>query len=217
MNDNKMSNNLDFLLPKTKKVLELLQNSNNDFLTKFVLVGGSALALHIRHRQSEDLDFFTYCDYFNKKEIFEIMKIFNQSEILNETNDLIDLLLDGVKVTFFNAKWSFLKYKDAKKGKISIAHIEHIAAMKVNTLFLRAKFRDYYDLYAISKIIPLNEIFEFSKQIVEGLNFKLFSVSIIYTDDLDDDNIDYLQPKYSITKNEISNYFIDELKKMNIE
>ena len=33
---------------------------NCPFLNKYVLVGGSALSLHMCHRKSEDLDFFTY-------------------------------------------------------------------------------------------------------------------------------------------------------------
>ncbi len=73
------------------------------------------------------------------------IKSFEQKEIINQTNEQIDVLLDGVKVTFFNAKWSFLK--PIMKQKLNIASIEQIAAMKVNVLFLRAKYRDYYDMY----------------------------------------------------------------------
>ncbi len=50
--------NLDSLLTNTRTaLLELIQTA--PFLQNFVLVGGSALALHLNHRQSEDLDFFT--------------------------------------------------------------------------------------------------------------------------------------------------------------
>jgi len=96
--------NLNCLLPKTKDLLLRLIDSC-DFLDKYVLVGGSALTLHLCHRKSEDLDFFTYEDSFDKKEIFEYIKQFKNKEILNQTDEQIDLLLDGVKVTFFNAKW----------------------------------------------------------------------------------------------------------------
>ena len=62
------------------------------FLDKYVLVGGSALTLHFCHRKSEDLDFFTYSDSFDKKEIYEYIKQFKSKEILNQTNEQIDLL-----------------------------------------------------------------------------------------------------------------------------
>lgn len=42
--------NLDYLLPKTKNILNILNNSNIKFLDNFVLVGGSALALHLPPR-----------------------------------------------------------------------------------------------------------------------------------------------------------------------
>ena len=58
--------NLNCLLPKTKTLLLQLIESCT-FLDKYVLVGGSALALHLCHRKSEDLDFFTYENSFNKK------------------------------------------------------------------------------------------------------------------------------------------------------
>lgn len=209
--------NLDYLLPKTKRILEILSNSNIKFLDKFVLVGGSALALHLRHRQSEDLDFFTYYNYFDKERIFGVMNYFDQKEILNETNDQIDMLLDGVKVTFFNSKWSFLKPESIANQKINIATIENIAGMKVNTLFLRAKFRDYYDLYAISKNMDIKQIYENAKKVVTGINFKLFSVAIIYTDDIEDDNIEHLNPIYNISKKEISDYFVELLKRLKNE
>ena len=47
-----------------------------DFLDKYVLVGGSALAMYICHRKSEDLDFFTYENSFDKKEIYDFLKHF---------------------------------------------------------------------------------------------------------------------------------------------
>jgi len=56
--------NLKCLLPDTQTLLaELIENC--DFLEKYVLVGGSALSLHLCHRKSEDLDFFTWTDSFD--------------------------------------------------------------------------------------------------------------------------------------------------------
>ena len=69
--------NLNYLLPDTKKLLlEFVKSS--DFLHKYVLVDGSALALYLHHRKSEDLDFFTYADNFNKNEIFKYIKKFKK-------------------------------------------------------------------------------------------------------------------------------------------
>ena len=207
MNDLK---NLNCLLPKTKELLLKMVQSCS-FLQKYVLVGGSALTLHICHRKSEDLDFFTYDDSFDKKEILEFIQSFETKEIINQTDEQIDLLLNGVKVTFFNARWSFLKPQ--KMEKFNLATISMIASMKVNVLFLRAKYRDYYDIYFLVKqCMGLKEIFKVSEHVVEGVTFKLFAVALIYIDDIEDDDISYLQPIEKISKEEIRDFFQKRLK-----
>jgi predicted nucleotidyltransferase component of viral defense system len=197
--------NLDCLLPDTKKVLlQIIENCI--FLDNYVLVGGSALTLHLCHRKSEDLDFFTYSNTFSKEEIFEYIKKFKDKEILNQTDEQIDLLLDGVKVTFFNAKWEFLK--PTKIKRFNLSSLESIVAMKVNVLFLRAKYRDYYDLLFIYRHFKsLKKIYKLSEQILDGVTFKLFTIALLYIDDIEDDNIDYLQPSEIITKEKIREVF----------
>ena len=201
--------NLNCLLPNAQKVL-LALIEKSVFLEKYVLVGGSALAMHICHRKSEDLDFFTYEDAFDKQEIYALIKQFGHKEILNETSEQIDVLLDGVKVTFFNASWGFLKPEE--KRRFNIASLEQIAAMKANVLFLRAKYRDYYDLYFLVKTsMSLRKLFECSLDTIEGITFKLFSAALLYVDDIDDDSIEYLEPIEVLTKEEIRDFFQQKL------
>ncbi|MCK5155776.1 MAG: nucleotidyl transferase AbiEii/AbiGii toxin family protein [Spirochaetales bacterium] len=197
------------LRPETAGVLQVFIE-HAPFLSKYVLVGGSALALHVCHRKSEDLDFFTFSDSYDKKEIIDFLYNFSKSEIINETKEQIDLLCDGVKVTFFNAKWTFLK--PVKIDKLNIASIESIAAMKINVLFLRAKYRDYYDLYFIAKEkLSLNEIFEQAKKVIDGITYKLFCIALIYVDDIEDDLITHLDPIKTISKEEIRTFFEKKL------
>ena len=207
MNDLK---NLKCLLPETRHLL-LKMIDACDFLDKYVLVGGSALALHLCHRKSEDLDFFTYGNgSFDKKEIFECIRRFENKEVLNQTDKQIDLLLDGVKVTFFDASWSFLKPK--KPERFNLAAIESIAAMKVNVLFLRAKYRDYYDIYFLVKNgMSLKKMFQYSTEILDGITYKLFVTALLYIDDIEDDNIKYLDPKEKLSKEEIRAFLQNRL------
>ena len=203
--------NLKCLLPNTETLL-LKMIDDCSFLEKYVLVDGSALSMHLCHRKSEDLDFFTYEDSFDKQEIFEYIQTFENKEILNQTDEQVDVLLDGVKVTFFNAQWSFLK--PIKVERFNLATLEAIAAMKVNVLFLRAKYRDYYDIYfLVKKSLSLRKVFECSLNILEGVNFKLFSVALVYTDDIEDDNIEYLEPIEILSKEKIRDFFQFELDK----
>ncbi len=202
MND---SLNLDCLLVKTKAVLlELIKTA--PFLQDYVLVGGSALALHLCHRQSEDLDFFTYADNFHKQDILRYLQHFKQTEVLNDNADQLDLLVDGVKVTFFNAKWAFLRPNTIKP--FNVASLPAIAAMKTNTLFVRAKYRDYYDLYCLVKQgMSIKDIFSAAQGVVDGISYKLLCIALLYIDDIEDDNIAYLQPKEIVSKQQIRTFF----------
>jgi predicted nucleotidyltransferase component of viral defense system len=203
--------NLKCLLPDTEALL-LKMIDSCDFLEKYVLVGGSALSMHLCHRKSEDLDFFTYDDSFDKQKIFTYIHTFERKEILYQTEEQIDVLLDGVKVTFFNAQWAFLK--PVNITRFNLASLESIAAMKVNVLFLRAKYRDYYDIYfLVKKSMSLRKMFECSLNILDGINFKLFSVALLYTDDIEDDSISYLEPIEILSKEAIGEYFYLQLKK----
>ena len=46
------------LLPSTYELLKMFRKRKPEFLENFYLSGGTALALQIGHRESEDLDFF---------------------------------------------------------------------------------------------------------------------------------------------------------------
>ena len=203
--------NLKCLLPDTESLL-LKMIESCDFLDKYVLVGGSALSMHLCHRKSEDLDFFTYEDSFDKQEIFAYIKTFKNKEILNQTEEQVDVLLNGVKVTFFNARWKFLQ--PVKIQKFNLSSLEAIAAMKINVLFLRAKYRDYYDLYFLVKSgMSLKKMFTHGLDVLDGINFKLFSVALLYTDDIEDDNISYLEPMEVLSKEKIRAYFETRLNR----
>ncbi|MGA1846354.1 nucleotidyl transferase AbiEii/AbiGii toxin family protein [Deferribacter abyssi] len=201
--------NLNFLLPKTKKVL--LKLIKEEYMSNFVLVGGSALALHIQHRKSEDLDFFTFQkDRFEIKKIRKIVERF-EGKVINISGEQVDVLIDGVKVTFFDAKWFFLRPK--KIQNFNLATLSQLAIMKTNVLFL-AKYRDYYDLYFLVKKFGVRSIFEMSKDVIEGINFKLFAAALLYIDDIDDENIDHLEPIKKLSLKEIQKFFEEELKKV---
>ncbi len=197
--------NFDCLRDDTLSLLFELRDSAS-FLNRFTLVGGTALALYLCHRKSEDLDFFTYEDAFNRNEIVDYCRRFPQFEILNESGDQLDLLIRGVKTTFFNAKWDFLRPE--KQDQLNIAGLDDIAAMKINVLFVRAKYRDYYDLYFLAdKVFDLRGLFECARSVVPGLTFKLFCIALTYIDDIEDDSIAHLDPVRELTKQDIRAFF----------
>ena len=199
---------LECLLSNTREIL--LELIKNDYMQNFVLAGGSALALKLCHRLSADLDFFTYKDNFKKEKIFQIIKKFTNKEIVNISDEQIDIMIEGVKITFFNAKWGFLKPE--KITNFNVATLKQIAIMKTNTLFLRAKYRDYYDLYFLAQHFSLKQIFELSRNILDGINLKLFITALTFIDDIEDEKLDYLKPTKKLSLKGIRNFFEQKIK-----
>ena len=88
--------------------------------------------------------------------------------------------------------------------------------LEVNTLFLRAKYRDYYDLYCIvNQKYTIYDLFTISSSLLPGLSRRLFQVALTYTDDIIDDNIKHLSPAHSVSKKEIESYFLKKIKEWN--
>ena len=204
------------LLPETASVLRKLAVS--EILSDYTFVGGSALALYLNHRYSEDIDLFTWKETIDFDKInHEIKKIKSQSvNILNITKTQINLVIDGINVTFFANNWNELKNRKQLFDNLYIANIETLAVMKVNTLFLRAKFRDYYDLYVLNKtFFSLQQLYDMTCRKMQNLTMALFQKALTFTADIDDENINHLQPKYPVAIDGIEEHFLKEIKKYN--
>lgn len=191
------------------------------FIGQYTLVGGTALALQIGHRQSEDLDFV-----FDGEKIpttalkREIARNFPKYRLIREEKDYqLDYIIDGVKVTFFSTGAILLPFAvrgfAEKHNKMNIAPVDIIAVLKMATIAQRNTIRDYYDLYFIAKYhIPLWQIIEKSKEMLPNVSPITYTETIIYTADILEFSIEnHLNPKEIVTKEQISEFFISELKK----
>ncbi|MFN0213205.1 MAG: nucleotidyl transferase AbiEii/AbiGii toxin family protein [Saprospiraceae bacterium] len=206
--------NCDFLLPITKEVL--LDLANCPFLEQFALVGGSGLALYLQHRLSEDLDFFSWEKEVNTLEILEALNhVFGSDyQILQQTEKQLDLSIKGVKTTFFaKGKPLSAEARYLLQGKAYVAHLDVITQMKLGTIFQRAKYRDYYDLYVLSReTYSIQELYELAVIYIQAITPRLFQMAVTYTTDVQDESTDYLQLKYNIGKKEIGLWFEEAVK-----
>jgi predicted nucleotidyltransferase component of viral defense system len=211
----------NFLPENTKKIFDLI--AKEKFFQDYVLVGGTALSLQIQHRLSEDLDFIYDAETIpiTKIKRFINSKFKNNYRILKEDGDYqIDFLISNVKLTFFstgavlvpfNVKDYSFKYKN-----LNIANLNIIAVLKMGTISNRNTIRDYYDLYYIAKhILPLKEIYELTKSKLPNLSQIVYTESIIYVDDINQNSVDnMLNPKEIVTKNDIAKFFEKEIIKI---
>ncbi|MCF8296250.1 MAG: nucleotidyl transferase AbiEii/AbiGii toxin family protein [Saprospiraceae bacterium] len=206
--------NLDSLPLKTKQVF--LELSTTDFVKDYTFVGGSALSIYLNHRKSEDIDLFTWNSKIERNTIIEALKkVFSDNfNIESISEKQMDVRVLDVKLTFFANGWEKLKEGKPLVNNIQIAPMEILTAMKLNTLFLRAKFRDYYDLFVINKEeYSISDMYEIIKNFMPQINKKLFQMALIFTDDIEEDNIEYLEPKYKVKITDIQKHFEKKVSK----
>ena len=208
-------------LPSGTSLL-LNQLAKEKFMNRFTLVGGTALAMQMNHRQSEDLDFVFDGEKIDAISIKRfISRLFPQFRITREEAGFqIDFLVQEVKLTFFSTGAVLIPFSvkehSFKFGNLNITNVVTLAALKMATLSQRCTMRDYYDIYYIAKhIIPLPEIYNTTRLLFPSLSPITYSETIIYTQDIPENSIsDHLSPKEIITKDQIAEYFVEEIRKM---
>jgi predicted nucleotidyltransferase component of viral defense system len=198
------------------------QLKSQAFISRFTLVGGTALAIQIRHRLSEDLDFISDEEEINPNLIKRnISKIFPDYRIIRQDHNLqLDILINNIKVTFFSAGAVAIPFKvlnhSFTAGNINIARAKIIAVLKFSAIAQRNTFRDYYDLYCLSRYhYSLLELINFTKEMVPNLSPVTYTETLVYTYDIEEDDISaHLSPSQNVTKEQIASFFSKELVKI---
>ena len=214
---------MDGILQKTKEVLDKI--STFESIKDYVMVGGTALSLQIKHRLSEDIDFFQWkksknqrlsvnCSHIEK----ELATIGEFEKIIIEFNQ-VDYTVDGIKITFFCDN-QLKQPEDLKtiiyKNNVRLADINSIGAMKLEVALHRSLFRDYYDFFSIIKAGgDFNTIVDcalkYSKYRLRTREIvSMLSNSSRFYNDV---NIEHLYPQYKIKAQEIEDFLIPYIKR----
>jgi len=164
----------------TKEQSELLPVVKS-FSKNFGMVGGTAIALHIGHRHSIDFDLFTDKSFDNNVIKRKISKQARVDKLLYTTTDQFNLIVNNVKVTFF--KYDFkIDYGQKLDDIIKIPDLLTLSAMKAYALGMRAKWKDYVDLYFIIKEhYSIDKITKKAKQIFgKEFNERMFRTQLYF-------------------------------------
>lgn len=168
----------------TKEQVDLLPLLSS-FSPQFGLVGGTAIALQIGHRQSIDFDLFNN----GQLDILTIRKkitgIFPIDQVRVENSDEYTVKVHGVQMTFYNFPFH-LDYVVQVVSECKMPSLLTLAAMKAYALGKRAKWKDYVDLHFIFQLHSFEEVVE-KTQSVFGNEFseKLFREQLSYFSDID--------------------------------
>lgn len=140
--------------PNTLSLIKDLQSK--EYLTDFLLVGGTALALQIGHRTSVDIDLFN-----NKRFDIEALSVHLQNDypivIRNRMAHAILVDINSIK-TDFVFQPSHIIGDIVTLEQIKMASILEIGAMKIGAITSRGKKRDFVDLFCLLRHFTLSNI-----------------------------------------------------------
>lgn len=200
------------LAPATKKLLQKLTDQN--WRGDFYLAGDTALAMQYGHRQSIDLDWFT-SSHINLPQLLKNVSAVGSYEVLNQTKDTLEGVLENVKVSFMTYPYPLIKKPILWQG-VALAAPLDIAIMKLGAVAGRNTKKDFIDLYIFleKEQTTLAYLLAAADKKFTGANFDRYHLykSLAYFDDADQEPM----PKMLIALDwkKIKNFFLQEVKKL---
>lgn len=208
----------------TTKIEEIIDDiSGLNCIGGYVLCGGTALAMQLGHRQSEDLDFMAWRKSKDEKlevdwpdiyrEIEEKVGHIDNMEILGF--DQVIFLVKGVKLSFYvSDKYAPPMTVLPYLGNIRIASMDAILAMKLEVMLRRMKFRDYYDVYCIVRsgldiAAGIDTAIKYSQFRLKRKNVVAMLLSGSFHED---SNFRQLAPIYDVTEPQMREYLLRKLQ-----
>ena len=121
-------------------------------LNNYYMAGGTALSLQLNLRESFDFD-FCVPDMFNSDVLISELKSIGNIEVKQNQKGTVDVLLDGVQVSFFFYPNNLVDdiVNNNEIPDLKMASILDIAAMKIAAIGGRGAKKDFFDLYNIMK------------------------------------------------------------------
>ncbi len=194
-----------------------------DCIKPYILVGGTALALQIKTRLSEDLDFMSWVSSVKQKQEVDWVNIEKELSLIGTVDareiwdfDHVEFVISGVKISFYaSSKFSPVQKPLHVINNLYMADITAIGAMKMEVLMRRSNFRDYYDIYSILKHgVDLKTVIQmatkYSGHLLSTKN--LLAMLIDHKRFKADSKFNLLQPIYNITPEEIEEYIKTQVK-----
>ena len=178
----------------TPEAAALFQKLNR--FPNFYLVGGTALALHIGHRLSVDLDLFSQTP-LPPRLLGDVKRIFRDASIAvtYRAPGQLSLNVNGVKMTFFEYEHPHVDALEMWRG-VPVSSVREIASMKAFAIGKRLSYKDYVDWYFLlkEKCVDLGGVIAHAKKKYGGdFNDRLFLGQLISLEDVTTQKIDFLR------------------------
>jgi predicted nucleotidyltransferase component of viral defense system len=118
------------------------------------LGGGTAVAVHLGHRVSRDLDFFFHNDSVDLDRLAECLSAAGPFAITERAAGTLNGVFSRTRVQFLHAdegRAQRLIEQPAEFAGIRVAQISDLLAMKLKVVGDRGELRDYFDLMVIEQ------------------------------------------------------------------
>lgn len=162
-------------------LIKLMQDS---LLNHFVLVGGTALALQIAHRDSIDLDLFCKKTFDAANLLTDLEKEYNfkQNYISNNT---LKGEIEGVKVDFIAHQYPNIE-ADLQIENIRMASLTDISAMKLNAIMSNGtRLKDFIDIAFLATSLSLDDMQNAYRKKYANSNPLMIPKALTYFKDID--------------------------------
>jgi hypothetical protein len=144
-------------------------------MTYSYLGGGTALALQLGHRRSEDLDFFV-TEEFNDlsfKQNIQLERL--DTLVVNQTPNHTEMMIQSIKVDFVRERIPLkfpLKPIHPQTQRLNMADSRDIGRMKIISIGSRGSKKDFVDLYCLTrKIMTLESLIMMAMEEDRGLKY----------------------------------------------
>ena len=169
-----------------KDLLQLLEQLMiSDELKNFYLVGGTALALQLGHRKSNDIDLF-YHDHFDSSFIADFLKDTFEISSLEVSKNLVRCYINKIKIDILSHRYSLVDSIITSEN-IRFASLKDIAAMKLNAITNRGMKKYFWDIGTLLSIFSLKEMLMFYKVKYPTSSLWQVEKSLCWFDDADNE------------------------------
>ncbi len=163
-------------------LLELLQKlMQEDLLSPFCLVGGTALALRLGHRVSVDIDLFSD-KAFDVQPITGMLRDTFFIQALETAQNTVRGEVGGIKLDIISHRYPTIGTPTTVDG-IRMASLEDIAAMKLNAIANRGSKKDFWDYAELLTLFSRDEMLAFFAKKYSDENVWYVEKSLSYFDD----------------------------------
>jgi hypothetical protein len=117
---------------------------------KLYLGGGTAVAVHLGHRESRDLDFFLHGD-LDLGQLRASIADLGAFAVTHESEGTLRGLFGATKIEVFDASALRRLAKPTRVAGLDVASLQDLMAMKIKVMAERGEMRDYFDVKAIDE------------------------------------------------------------------